>query len=383
MAKQAPKDKKKRKASTTLLWGLLGLVILVGGAFSALYYMNQERIQTDTRLKVIKDFVAKLDQTLEQGKSTLDVTLEKGKSVAGMAREKVTGMSPAMPSFGGRSYRVKRNDTLWRIAQESNLVDNPWEWRTILLENSDKIEYAFISDEAIAREIDAEESRWKVMMAEGQELTVSRRASDPTEPAEGKKYAVQLASMGEAQYRRAVFVVRVMMKDGYYAYLYPHEQGGATYYRIRSGFYDSEARATAIGEELKARYEKQNYFPDKLWVLQPSPGELRGEELAFGAQLVNPWVVELAARHTHAEALADLHKITGTGKFAYIWQTRNPDSKRFVYRVRVGFFPSEAKAKALYEGRDAAVWKEAQPAKVEQFEETLPGQIHKLGEPAS
>ncbi len=269
-----------------------------------------------------------------------------------------------------RSYRVKKGETLWRIAEESGLVDNPWEWRTILVQNQDQIEWAFINDE---------EQAWKIMMAEGQTLTV-----DPGDPGQdmapaGEKFAVQLASVSGDQRRRAEFVVRVLMRDGYYGYVYRHVEGGRTWFRVRSGFYDSEARARAVGRAIKERYTEPAYFPDELWVLKPSRAEQRGTNVVFGAQLTNPWVVELGDRETHGAAVRELRRVRGTGELAYIWQTRDPLSKRFVYRVRIGYFASEEEARAAYAGRSGELWEPAHPVKVEKLEETLPGQHIVLG----
>lgn len=364
--KEAKKKAGKRKLSTTLLWGLLGLVILLAGAASALYYMNRDRIETDARLSVIKDFIAKVDETIEAGKSTLESTLEKGKSVAASAKDKFGGFS-----LGGRSYTVKPGDNLWAIARESGLVDNPWEWRTILMQNSDKIEYAFISEE---------EGAWKVMMAEGQELTVDDPESKPPVLSGEKKFAFQLASMGENGLRRATYVVRVMMKDGYYGYVNRGEKDGQTYYRIRSGFYDSEDQAKSMAEEIRERYSKENYFPSDPWVFPSTNAEMSGEGMVFGAQLSSPWVVELSDKDTHGEALRDLRRISTRGSFSYIWQTRTSFSKRFVYRVRIGFFGSQKQAEEMIAGRGGELWEDAKPVKVEKMEETLPGQFHRLGD---
>lgn len=371
--KEAKKKAGKRKLSTTLLWGLLGLVILLAGAASALYYMNRDRIETDARLSVIKDFIAKVDATIEAGKSTLESTLEKGKSVAASAKKKIGGFSSSSLGFslGGRSYTVKPGDNLWAIARESGLVDNPWEWRTILMQNSDKIEYAFISEE---------EGAWKVMMAEGQELTVDDPESKPPVLSGEKKFAFQLASMGENGLRRATYVVRVMMKDGYYGYVNRGEKDGQTYYRIRSGFYDSEGQAKSMAEEIRERYSKENFFPSDPWVFPSTNAEMSGEGMVFGAQLSSPWVVELGDKDTHGEALRDLRRISNRGSFSYIWQTRTSFSKRFVYRVRIGFFASQKQAEEMIAGRGGELWEDAKPVKVEQMEETLPGQFHRLGD---
>jgi len=378
MAKQqvAPKGKgkAKRKSGGTLLWALLGLVILTAGVVSALYYMNRERIQTDTRLKVIKDFVAKVDQTIEQGKSTLHTTIEKGKSVASSASERLSELKPEgmkLPSMGGggRTYTVKAGENLWHIARESGLVDNPWQWRTILVQNRDKIDWAFINDD---------EQDWKVMIDKGVQLSVHPDGQPHVQVSKERKYTVQLASMNERQRKRAELVVRTLMRDGYYAYLYRVEQKGETWYRIRSGLYDSEARAKAVGAEIREHYAKQGYFPSDPWVIRPTNAEQLGKAVVFGAELVNPWVVELRDRDTHGDAVVDLHKVKKLGDFAYIWQKQNPISKRFAYHVRIGFFGSKNDAEKLINGHKGAPWEGAQPVKVEKFEETLPGQLMHL-----
>jgi SPOR domain len=378
MAKQPQparaKGKAKRKGSSTFLWGLLGLVILTAGVVSALYYMNRERIETDTRLRVIKDFVTKVDKTIAQGKSTLQTTYEKGKSAANVAGEKLSSMKPEgmrLPGLGGRTYTVKGGENLWRIAKEGGLVDNPWQWRTILIQNRAKIEWAFINED---------EQDWKVMIARGQVLSVSKDGQPRVEVTGERKYAFQLASMPERGRKRAVFLVRTLMRDGYYAYVHEGKKDGKTLYRIRSGFYDSEARAKAVGAAVRERYTKQGYFPEELWVLQPTAAEQRGEGMVFGAQLANPWVLELRDRETHGDAVADLHRVGQAGDFAYIWQARNPITKRFVYHVRIGFFASEDAAKKVAAGKKGDAWDGAKPVKLEKFEETLPGQPMMLGE---
>jgi hypothetical protein len=221
------------------------------------------------------------------------------------------------------------------------------------------------------------------MIAQGQRLTVKPDGQPRAEVSGEKKYTFQLASMNERQFKRGQFVVRTLMKDGYYAYLYRHEDKGQTFYRIRSGFYDSEAKAKALGAEIKERYAKQNFFPEALWVVQPSAAEQRGEGLVFGALLANPWVVELRDRDTHAAALSDLHLVAKAGDFSYIWQTKNELTKRFVYRVRIGFFGSEDAAKKLLQGKSGEPWGDAKTLKVDKFEETLPGQPMFLGEARS
>ena len=238
-AANAPK--KKRKAGSTLLCGGLGLGILLLGVASALYYMNRERVRTDTRLKVIQNFVDKVDPTLGKGKATFEETLKKGRSVAermtkpgAQAPQAPAGMAPAggMTGGGERTHVVKEGENLWRIARNSDLIDSPWEWRAILVHNRGKIDYAFISDE--------NGHHWKGLVEKGQKLTIEPdKLPFPKMPA-GKRYSVQLASMPGTALKRGKFLVRSLLRDGYYGYLYRTEAQGKTVYRLRSGFYGSE-----------------------------------------------------------------------------------------------------------------------------------------------
>jgi uncharacterized caspase-like protein len=276
--------------------------------------------------------------------------------------------------FSEFSSTCASEKSLTRIALNGGLIDVPWQLRSILLQNRNKIEWAFINDV---------EQDWHVKIAKGQVLPVDPEFQPHLELSGERKFAVQLASMREMQRKRAETIVRTLMRDRYYAYVYQAEDNGKAKYRIRSGFYDSEARARAVGAEIRERYSKENYFPEELWLMQASADEQRGENMVFGAQLMRPWVVELRDRYFHAEAVADLRKVRELGDFAYIWQTQNPYSKLFVYRVRIGFFASADAAKKLLSGKSGEVWIGANLVKADLFAETLLGQLMILGQPRS
>ena len=125
-------------------------------------------------------------------------------------------------------------------------------------------------------------------------------------------------------------------------------------------------------------------------VFLPSFREMRGERLDFGVQKTNPWVIEFPKRGTHERALDDLKKVSPAAEFAYIAQKHDKLSGVYVYRTRVGYFPTQDAAMAAIRsnaknGADAlkgkgGLWNQAVVVSLEGFRETLPGQKVKLSE---
>ncbi|MDH5753206.1 MAG: SPOR domain-containing protein [Deltaproteobacteria bacterium] len=373
MAKATAKPASKGKKGG-LLWIIVGVLILLLGAASGLYYFKRDTIKKDSRLKVIQDFVDKLDSTIGKGTDKIKESLGQGKDdksrKPGAAKPGKDDEGLGFGSFfTGSSYEVQHGDNLYSIAQKGSLVENSWEWRRIMVQNRDKIDYAFISEE---------DPQWKVVMAEGQELTVSEeQVFPPRLPTEGKKYSVQLVSLPDNSYRRGVKVASSLISDGYYAYVYRADAGGKSVYRIRSGLYNSEEEARMVADEIRMRYQEHNWFPDAPWISVPEEAELLGEMLDFGALLINPWVITVTSRDKHSEALADMKQIKNGGIFAYLSQGRDT-SGRFVYRTRVGYFPSKGEAEKVIADHKGPLWETAVPEMVIRFEEASPGQLLRL-----
>ncbi len=110
----------------------------------------------------------------------------------------------------------------------------------------------------------------------------------------------------------------------------------------------------------------------------PSDRELRGELLEFGVQLVNPWVIRLPKRNSKKEALRDLKMVFPKSDFAYITKIR-----KVIFQTRVGFFPSEARARDFIKerGKEAGgLWTQAKVIRID-FEESLPGQNIRFRQP--
>jgi hypothetical protein len=345
-AKQPPSGSRARKF---LLWGGVGVVsVLLGLAVAWYFLVSPGGSGEGGPLRIVKDF-------LPSGKPATD----KG------------GKPGAVPGVEQR-HTVKSGENLWSIAKQGDLVSNPWEWRTILVQNKDKISYAFISEE---------DGAWKVMVDEGKELKVRSPGYNP-DGVTGKHYAVQVLTVPQSRLKYATEVVKSLLSDGQYAYLYRRDFGGKSWYRIRAGFFATPEEAQEAGEYILARHADKKMFKE-YWVTLPSQRELRGELIEFGAQQVKPWVVELPERDTQGKALEDLRALSTETDFVYISQRKDKDSGKFAYRTRIGFFGSEKTAQDFIAKKKGgiALVAEGKARKVETFEETLPGQNLRLGKP--
>ena len=346
---------RRRRALLLAILGVVGAVIVVAAVW--LVWSRTGRQDFGGRLTVSKDF-----------------------------GEKARAGAPAAPGPAGaagpaeaRSHTVRPGENLWNIAGKGDLVGSAWEWRTILVQNRDKIQYAFLSED---------DGGWKVIVEDGKELTVKKDASAsyPGAAAPPRKlYAVQVLTVPETRLTRAVGIVHQLLADGHFAYLYRREADGQRFYRIRVGFYPSPEDAKQAGAALVAQYQARKLFKD-FWVMLPSELELQGGHLDYGAQQARPWVVQLPERGSHREALDDLRKIAAASDFAYIAQKRagSEEPARYVYRIRIGFFASESQAQDFIAAhKDAAdVLGQGAAVKVDTLQEALPGQNLRLGKPA-
>ncbi len=331
------------------MWIGIGIAVLILAGVGALLYVNR----------------ASLPQF---GGSRLTVT-----------KDLTEGTAATQPPPGEATHVVKAGENLWAIAKHSGVVDSPWEWRTILVQNRDKIDYAFVSEE---------EDAWKVMVEEGKVLKVRR---NPPPAAAGNagtqkietQYAVQLIALPESRLKQSTELVKMLLANGQYAYLYLQELDGKRFYRIRAGFFSSEQDAEIAGEELTRRYADHKIFKD-YWVVIPSQRELRGEKIDFGAQQSKPWVVELPERQSQGDALDDLRKVARQSEFSYIAQKKDGAAQpaHYLYRIRIGFFGTEEAAQQFIQQKQAKelLLGQAHAVKLENFNELLPGQNLKLSE---
>ena len=237
------------------------------------------------------------------------------------------------------SYIVEEGDSLWKIAEKKS--GDPWKWKTILIQNKDQVNYTIVS---------AETGEWKVIIDTGKRLTMKFKEKGSKGISFGrtrkKRYAVQLMSLNLDQLEQAVDIVKFLIRDGYYTYLYrTHEKiKGQFYYRIRVGFFKTEADALARGEEIYKRYRRRKIFTTDYWAVLPSYGELGGELIDFGIQRSKPWIIQLGQLSSRRSAINTLKPITGIADFSYISQKRVKGGG-FVYRTRVGFFETRKQAR--------------------------------------
>ncbi|MBW2031537.1 MAG: SPOR domain-containing protein [Deltaproteobacteria bacterium] len=88
-------------------------------------------------------------------------------------------------------------------------------------------------------------------MARKDEIRVPRKASSGSSSPSGPRYTVQLASLGELD--RAEGLIRDLKEKGYSAYYYQVNIRGKTYYRIRSGKFDTKREAVEFARELERK----------------------------------------------------------------------------------------------------------------------------------
>ncbi|HEX7926452.1 MAG TPA: LysM domain-containing protein, partial [bacterium] len=134
-AKPAPAPKPKKASGggmrALLLWGGIGLAALLLGLAVAWYFLVAPS-KDGGPLRVVKDFLP---------------STKKGAAAS--------NAQPGLIDNAEHTHTVKAGENLWSIAKQGGLVTNPWEWRTILVQNRDKISYAFISED---------DGAWKVMV---------------------------------------------------------------------------------------------------------------------------------------------------------------------------------------------------------------------------
>jgi hypothetical protein len=352
---------RKSRIPSSLLWGGIGVIILLLGVGSALFYLNRGQEESAERFGTIKGMMSRFSGDKEEG------MMPPGAPPAG----------PIMPDI--RTYTVRKDENLWAIARRGELVDSPWGWPAIVRQNREKISYSTYST------VERDPGVWTVFVNTGRELTVT--SAPPGEPKEvPKKLALQLLSAPERNLSRAMDIVKMLLRDGYYAYLYLIDVNGVNYYRVRVGFYETPEQAKAAGQEIHARYAEKKVFPENYIVFLPSFREMRGERLDFGVQRSHPWVIEFPQRENREQAMADLKAVAPANEFAYLAEQRDETSGSVVFRTRVGFFRTEEQAKALVEQQGQAgngLWGQAEVTRRERFDEALPGQQVKVGKPSS
>lgn len=277
------------------------------------------------------------------------------------------------------SYIVEEGDNLWKIAKKKNVLDDAWKWKTILIQNRDKINYTIVSEDT---------GQWKVMVDAGKRLVVKSQENEKTTTSfkkrRKKRYALQLLSMNVSQLEQAVDIVKFLIKDGYYAYLYRTREkirsqstGNLQYfYRIRVGFYETSNEAKNIGAAIVERYADKRLFSHDYWTVLPSYSELNGELIDFGIQRNKPFIIQLSTRDNRTDAINDLSQLTSFVDFSYISQ-KKVKAGGYLYRIRAGFYETREDAQKTFnniQSQTQGLFPEARILEIHHVMESAPGQ---------
>lgn len=378
---------KQQKIKNMVIWGvplfiLFVLIVLLiieitsgKSQLSNTYELTQEQEETEVGSKVQEQVVFPVEDKGEEDAEETDP-----QALLDGEMEGQDASSDELLSVEEReqSYIVERGDSLWAIAQKKDLLDNPYEWKTILVQNKNKIDYTIISEET---------GSWKVIIEAGRKLKIKPRKVEKADliSQKGKKrYALQLMSLELDKMDEAINIVKMLIQDGYYAYLYKTREKIQTrsgkssqyFYRIRTGFFVTEQEARTAGEEIFNKYRKLNIFPADYWPVLPSYSELGGELLDFGVQRTKPWIIQLSEYRSRKEAIETLKLITGLADFAYISQRKHKE-EGFEYRVRTGFFEQAVQARKqldFIQRKLGNIFKKARVMEIKNLNESLPGQ---------
>ncbi|MBT4289458.1 MAG: hypothetical protein HOD92_19195 [Deltaproteobacteria bacterium] len=277
------------------------------------------------------------------------------------------------------SYIVEEGDNLWKIAKKKNVLDDAWKWKTILIQNRDKINYTIVSEET---------GQWKVMVDAGKRLVVKAEEGEKNKTSfkkrRKKRYALQLLSLNVSQLELAIDIVKFLIKDGYYAYLYRTREkirsqstGNLQYfYRIRVGFYETSNEGKKIGAEIVERYANKRLFSHDYWTVLPSYSELNGELIDFGIQRNKPFIIQLSKRDNRTDAINDLSQLTSLVDFSYISQKKVKEGG-FLYRIRAGFYETREEAQKAFtniQSQTQGLFPEARIFEIHHVMESAPGQ---------
>lgn len=236
---------------------------------------------------------------------------------------------------------VETGESYWEVSAPGTNGISDTVWHTIFIQNKSKYDYTVKPKGRTNWDIVKEGRKIKAIFQSEQ-----AKAKDILSRKKQGKYAIQMASLEEENFLKAVDILRMLINDGYYAYIYKTEKKykGKYWYRIRVGFFKTAEEAQSLGQEIYFRYRDQKIFPDNFWAVMPTSRELSKELIDLRQPINKPWMVELPHYLLKKQAIGDLPIFSSRTDFVHISQKMNPETGQVIYRTRIGFFETEAEA---------------------------------------
>ena len=342
-------SKKRSSRRSHLVWGGLGLLLLVtGAALTAYHFLRQPEFpgSQDASGGQVRAFLQEFSGGTDEddpnrGDSFFTTPLtspqdaDQATSSATSRRAFLQGTPAATEP--ATAYALKANENLWRIVHEGRLQASPTQWPQVMFLNADSILQATYTAEA----------DWQVSLPVGAVIAGGLTGLD-LDPGV-RRYVVQLASVESRRLAQAERLLEALARRGIFAYRTEmQDASGQVHHRIRSGFYESREEAEAI-MQAATRHFKDVRSP---WIFAARQDEQQGQNLAGGAQLLRPFVIEFPPRILHQQAQDDLKRVGRVrGRLVYVSQNRPNAGSPFQYQVRIGYFAKESEAMALIQVR--------------------------------
>ena len=247
------------------------------------------------------------------------------------------------PSIKQWGALIEENTRPWTILDQTKRSDFQYHWQTIIVQNENKLDYTIIPQG---------QSQWQVML-DGRNIKVKfdselEKEQDILSRKKQGKYAVQLISLEEKQYVQALELIQMLVSDGYYAYIYKtkHQYNEQYWYRIRVGFFTTVQEAQVVGQEIYQRYRSLEVFPKTYWAVLPSTVELSKDLIDLQAYSNKPWLIEWTSKLALEKIKPLLRRLESKASFWTLARKYSvEDPTQIEYRLRIGFFETEALAK--------------------------------------
>ncbi|MEE2717785.1 MAG: SPOR domain-containing protein [SAR324 cluster bacterium] len=232
----------------------------------------------------------------------------------------------------------------WSVVASEDAEVTEGSWHTVLVQNRTK----FDSTQWV------EASRDWLLVEHDERLKVQFRSEvdamrDILSRKNRGKYAVQMVSLPEREFAKAVELMRRLQREGHYAYLHRTENAykGTHWFRVRVGFFKNPDEARTQGQEILEHFRAEKLFPESFWPVRPSSQELSKELLDLRKPLNKPWVLTLPLYADLAAALKDVAALAGKVDASYLSARMDSESGQPQYRLRIGFYEKEGEATAI------------------------------------